>query len=184
MMTAYFKQCSSPQQTKDLMRDLMMQFHPDRQPAAQFEHYNAITRDILEQYKAVLQGLDGYKAVNPKTGREWVYKYYPELEEKIQDKIMELISLNLPNDVTVTIVGLWVWVEGNHKPVKETLKAAKFIWHSGRKYWYWKPYKRHYGRTDASLESIKRWYGAEVVKAGQGSDQDKEDQGSTPALAG
>ena len=177
MTLQYFKQCDNPQAVKNLFRDLLVQFHPDKHKD-QFEHYNDITRGIIEQYQAVLKGFDGYTAMGS-DGRDHIYKYYPELEESIMAQVDMLLHLDMVN-VEILIVGLWVWVEGDTKPYKENLKTAGMHWNGKRMAWQWKPYAGRPHYSSQSNAAIKNWYGVDRV----GSREKDQDQGSAQGLPG
>ena len=42
-----------------------------------------------------------------------------------------------PN-IQIDIIGSWLWVSGETKPIKEILKELNFKWHDVRKCWYLK----------------------------------------------
>ena len=77
---------------------------------------------------------------------------------------MELVGLNLPN-CEVTIIGVWIWVTGDTRPVKDKLKSAGCKWHSRRKCWYFKPYKsRKTKYSGLSLDELAFRYGSTRVR--------------------
>jgi hypothetical protein len=41
------------------------------------------------------------------------------------------------SDTTWSITGLWLWVEGDTKPIKDDLKLAGFKWHATKKCWFY-----------------------------------------------
>jgi len=83
----------------------------------------------------------------------------PELIQKIEDQIA--IAKTLPG-VKVELIGSWVWVSGNTKPVKDDLKAAEFKWNSKRKMWYYPTVKSR--GNGAPIETIRAKYGSVTVK--------------------
>ena len=81
--------------------------------------------------------------------------------EDIIDKIMTF------SDVTVEIIGNWVWVSGDTKKYKENLKELGF-WYSGKhKKWYHtmgvEPKRYSSGK---SFVNIRETYGSEIIKQG------------------
>ena len=46
------------------------------------------------------------------------------------------VRMKLKN-VEIELIGTWLWIHGDTKPVKEQLKAHNCKWHSKRKCWYW-----------------------------------------------
>ena len=63
-------------------------------------------------------------------------------------------------------LGSWIWVGGDTKPIKETLKSLNFKYASKKKLWFYGEMK---GRNpkQKSMEEIKNKYGCEVVKTKQ-----------------
>jgi len=57
------------------------------------------------------------------------------------------------------MVGTWIWITGDTKPVKDKIKQAGCTWHSKRGCWYFKIGK-YYGRSSPdSLEELAKKYG-------------------------
>jgi hypothetical protein len=54
-----------------------------------------------------------------------------ETATEYKDVINKIIHLN----VNIEICGIYVWVSGNTKPVKEVLKQAGFYWASHKMAW-------------------------------------------------
>ncbi len=83
-------------------------------------------------------------------------------------EIENVISEILHFDLLIEIVGSWIWISGDTKPVKEDLKKANFKWHSKRKKWYWtNQEKRRATHSKEDFETIKEKYGCKVVKSNQ-----------------
>lgn len=57
---------------------------------------------------------------------------YPEL---LVTALNVVIELNL----TIEVCGLWIWVSGDTKPHKKTLKAAGYHWLHYKTRWYYRP---------------------------------------------
>ena len=120
----YFAGLTSVEEIKKAYRDLARKHHPDLGGDLK------TMKIINAQYHAALNGQNGTTT----DGR--TYKYNQKSEQEIMDVIAEL--LKIPN-LEISLIGYWVWVQGDTKPVKEQLKTLKCRWHSGRSCWYWKP---------------------------------------------
>ena len=160
-MINYFKDCSTPQDIKSLCRELLYQFHPDRHDSSEFNKYNDITRNILEQYHAALKGKSGFTSMDT-DGVEHVYTYYEELENKVIDQLNKVHGLNMDN-VKIEIIGLWLWVTGTTKPYAAMLgrQGVGMTYHSKRKCWYYKPYQSRTRYSNKSLDELRFTYGSE-----------------------
>ncbi|HZH97186.1 MAG TPA: hypothetical protein VEY06_14940, partial [Flavisolibacter sp.] len=69
--------------------------------------------------------------------------------------------------IVIEVVGNWIWVTGNTRPLKEVLKAAHFYFAPKKCAWYFRTeeYKRRsWGK---SLEEIRQRYGSEKVACRQ-----------------
>lgn len=62
-------------------------------------------------------------------------------------------------DITIEIVGKWIWVSGNTYPIRGELKQAGFLFAPVKKMWYYKGVESS-GRGNMSIEDIRRKYGS------------------------
>ena len=152
----YFLNCLTVFEIKKKFRELAMIHHPD------VGGDNETMRIILEQYKEALQSSDGQTSFDEQ-GTEHTYYYNEEHEQQIADKIQELLSLRLPCDVEIALIGKWIWVTGNTKPHASKLNRKTGIgltFHKKRFCWYWKPYRQG-GRYNqkANLGDLANKYG-------------------------
>jgi len=146
----YFEGLFTVGDVKSRYRALAKANHPDQGGVT------AVMQAINAAYHAALAALDGQENIGS-DGKRHVYRYDHDVEQEVMDKVMELLGLHLPG-VEIEIVGTWVWVSGDTKPVREQLKAAGLRWHSKRQRWYWRrfTYRRHY--SGASFETLRRMY--------------------------
>ena len=77
-----------------------------------------------------------------------------------RDKLNAII--NVPG-IEIEIVGLWIWVTGQTKFVKELLKEAGFFLASKKLAWYWRPESAAGGRGVLSLDEVRAKYGSTKV---------------------
>lgn len=78
--------------------------------------------------------------------------------------IEQLITID---NLTIEIVGSWVWVTGDTYQHRETLKALHFSWSKSKKAWYWhsEPYIKR-SRKTFTLTELKDLYGSTTVVQG------------------
>ena len=86
-----------------------------------------------------------------------------ELTTEQEQNIVKALAFarELPG-VRVELVGAWVWVNGNTKPHRESLKAAGFRWAPKKERWYFAGVPSS-GRGRDML-SLRAKYGYELVK--------------------
>ncbi|NOR64941.1 MAG: J domain-containing protein [Candidatus Scalindua sp.] len=136
---------------KVAIRKATTKFHPDRNPA----------------------GLEMMKLVNE--AKRFFSDFAYETEASIDltdagrdygDLLNAAINavINLPN-VTTEVCGIWVWLSGDTRAVKDTIKSAGFHWASKKKKWYFRPsdYKSK-SRGKYSMDDIRKAHGSETLK--------------------
>lgn len=99
-----------------------------------------------------------------------IYNYYIEHkihfsnDSKIDIELEKIISQILHyENITIELIGSWIWISGNTKEVKEKLKELNFKWASKKKMWYYGEMK---GRNpkQKSMDEIKGKYGSKTFK--------------------
>ena len=91
-----------------------------------------------------------------------------QFDFNIDLEVENVISEILHFDLLIEVVGSWIWISGDTKPVKEDLKKANFKWNNKRKKWYWtNQEKRRATHSKEDFESLKNKYGCKVVKSKQ-----------------
>ena len=142
-------------------RTLALQHHPNRGGDTR------TMQDVNEEYKNILLNFtrneqtarddkaraEGRRAQGDVFNMEGIYK---DLAEKI------MAVLNIPN-VAVELCGLWIWVTGDTKPAKETLKGLGFRWSAPKTAWYY-PGIPSSGRGKHSLDAIRNMYGSRTFE--------------------
>ena len=132
---------------KAAYRKLAMANHPDR--GGDTESMKALNNE----YQDCLKALDGTQ------DDKYTYRYNDKDEVELMAKIYELLSLNMV-DVTINLIGKWIWITGDTKAHKDGLKELKCRWHGKRKCWYWKDFskKSRYNKK-GSLKNLADKYG-------------------------
>lgn len=93
------------------------------------------------------------------------HKIYFSSDAKFDIELEKIISQILHfEDITIEVVGSWIWLSGETKIIKDTLKDIGFKWASKKKMWYYGEMK---GRShkEKSLDEIKGKYGCTTLKA-------------------
>jgi len=133
------------------------EFHPDRNPAGA-----EVMKMINVAYELVKEedGLEVY--ANPTMAD------YPE---ELAAALVKVLGLGL----TIEVCGLWIWVSGDTKPHKDTLKQAGYYWAPKKGCWYYRPAKaksRKYQSPDKeewTMERIRETYGVSRPVASRSS---------------
>ena len=136
-----FQNVEGINEAKKIYKQLAKKLHPDvGGDEESFKLLNAIYTDLIE------------------------HKIYFSNDFKIDVELEKIISLILHfENITIELVGSWVWVSEDTKEIKEKLKELGFKWASKKKMWFYGEMK---GRNpqEKSMEEIKSKYGSETLK--------------------
>ena len=147
----YFINLLTVTEIKNHYRRLCSIYHPDKGGDVE------TMKEINVQYKQALKACDG-TTTQGTDNKEHTYHYNDDIEQAIIDKINELLSVNM-HDVEIALIGTWIWITGETKQYKETLKETKCKWHSQRKCWFFSTQKKSRYNSKASLSDLANSYG-------------------------
>ena len=134
---------------KKAYRQACKVYHPDINPAG-----HAMMQAVNEAFESLSKEafpiqLNEFDTINN----------YGEVLNNALNEIINLMGL------TIEICGAWIWVSGETKPHKETLKNAGYIWSQQKVMWYFRPQssKTRFYRGKLSLDEIRFKYGSEKI---------------------
>ena len=156
-MNKYFNNPSTLEELKAQYKKLVMKHHPDRGG----NHETMVSINL--EYESLFKVLkDTHKTKDGK-----VYeKQNNEAPHEFINLINELMKMQ---GIHIEIIGCFVWVSGETKPHKKTLKSLGFRWHSTKKMWYKAPqdYKK-YTNKKYSIEEVRNIYGVQFEADAKG----------------
>lgn len=153
----YFNDCNTVADAKKLYKELAMKHHPD------LGGDTATMQEINRQYEQMLKHLDG-ETTTDSEGNPHTYRYNHETESKLMVVIDELLSLQMSN-VDLYLVGLWLWIDGETKPYKDSLKELNCKYHGKRQCWYFATTPSRYRKSSGKgIDDIAETYGATKIK--------------------
>jgi hypothetical protein len=136
-----FKSVLGLNEAKKIYKKLAKELHPDIGGTdEEFKILNQIYNEIIEN--KIFFTNDS--------------KYDIELE-KIISKILHY------ENITIEVIGSWIWISGDTKFIKDKLKELNFRWARKKMMWYYGEKVRNSGKTK-SMKDIKSKYGCSVVK--------------------
>ena len=145
----YFKNVSNITELKKQYRKLASIYHPDNIITGNLD----TMQKINTEYEALFNQL--------KAGDKTVNK-----QETASDFINIINELIKYDDLTIDIIGCWIWLDGKTYDIKNQLKLLGFMWSSSRKKWYFngstKKERIHYKQKDYSI--LKIAYGCKTIK--------------------
>ena len=136
-----FSEVTGINEAKKVYKTLAKKLHPDVGGSEEeFKILNAVYNDFIEN------------------------KIYFSNDFKIDLDLEKIISQILHfENITIELVGSWIWLSGDTKEIKDKLKELGFKWASKKKMWYYGEMK---GRNpqEKSIDEIKAKYGSEILK--------------------
>lgn len=150
----FFEKCQTLDEVKATYKKLAMQYHPDRGGDT------ATMQEINKEYAFVSAKIaSGAKFTAEEREKEMNFS------EEYRRVIEQIIYLP---EIIIEQIGLWIWVTGKTKPVKEELKKAGLFFASKKMAWYFRSeaYKVKRGGKK-SLAQIRDKYGSEIISTEQ-----------------
>ncbi|MGI6168822.1 MAG: molecular chaperone DnaJ [Christensenellales bacterium] len=152
--TDFFAACTTLEDLKRTYHALALQHHPDR--GGDLETMQAINTAYDLSFPRLK---DIHRAASGKT----YAKATTEAPEEYRDLIDRLIKLQ---GIKIEIIGCFMWVSGDTKPHKDTLKTLGLRWHATKAVWYKSPpgYRRS-TKKDLTLDQIRARFDHATITA-------------------
>lgn len=154
MKILYFQNVKTFDELKKAYRDLMKKYHPDLNKGKEKE-CTEIAKVINNEFEYLFKILPNQR--KNKNNEFYETKKEFETPQEYMDIITKIIIFK---DIQIDIIGSWIWVSGNTKPIKEILKELKFKWHSVRQMWYLNFSKHKSTLCDLTIDELKDIYGS------------------------
>jgi len=154
-MRTYFNNVHTAEEAKELYRKLVKRLHPDCGGNA--EEFVAMQNEFEAVWK-LLKDVHTSKEGKTFTSEE-------KTNESAKD-FMDIINKMVTwSDVTIEIIGSWIWVSGNTYGHREALKNLKFRYSSRKHAWYFhaEPFRKQ-SKKVFNMEQLREFYGSETVK--------------------
>lgn len=140
------------EELKKAYRKYAVKFHPDNGGKVEdMQELNNAYDNMFEKVKNIHRNMKG----------ETYSKPTDESPSYFRDLIDKLIKLN----VTIEVIGAFVWVSGDTKKVKEELKALGFKWHTAKLNWYLAPSWYHKSNKNKySMDEVRSMFGVQFER--------------------
>jgi len=141
-ITNEFKEVTGINEAKKIYKTMAKKLHPDVGGSEEeFKLLNNIYNDFLE------------------------YKIYFSNESKIDLELEKIISQILHfENITIELIGSWIWLSGDTKSIKDILKDLNFKWAFKKKMWYYGEMKGK-NLKPKSMDEIKSKYNTQTFKS-------------------
>lgn len=151
----WFINLKSIEALKKQYKKLAVKYHPDVcGDDKAMKEINAEYDQLFERLKDVHETADGktYTSQEETT----------ETPEQFKDIIDSLIRME---NITIEIIGNWIWATGQTYPYRNELKELKFRFSKSKAAWYFhnEGYKKSTKKT-YTLDEIRDLYGSETIK--------------------
>ena len=155
-MMKYFVNIQTIEELKKKYKELAKKLHPDL--GGTKEEF----QELNNEYDLLFKELKANKKSNKANIKD----------DKFKDIINELIKYN---ELTIEIIGSWLWISGNTYPLRDCIKNLGLLWSKGRKKWYYTNDEldnknTHYKKK--TYEELKQSYGYATIKSAS-KDKDK-----------
>ncbi len=137
-----FTEVSGINEAKKIYKTLAKKLHPDVGGSdEEFKILNAVYNDFIE------------------------HKIYFSNDSKIDLELEKIISQILHyENITIELIGSWIWLSGDTKAIKDKLKELNFKWASKKKMWYYGEMKVKNPKPK-SMDEIKSKYETQTFKS-------------------
>lgn len=148
----YFKDIDSLEDLKKQYKKLALKHHPDR--GGDEEVMKAINNEYDELEKELKKGSN--------------------IKDNLDDSFKDIINELMKYDIEIEVIGTWIWISGDTKPIKNELKNLGFKWHGSKKMWFFHDgeFKRRY-KKELSIEEIRERHGNYKVKKSSNENKKK-----------
>lgn len=160
MTNTYFKNVSTLEELRKQYKELLKAHHPDNGGDV------AIMQEINAEYDMLFKLLkDKHESTSSKTYKKDYYskmKYDFAEDEKLRDILNKIIHFE---DITIEIIGNWVWISGSTYQYRKELKEIGFKFAGQKKMWYWhsEAFQKK-SHKSLSINDIRDYYGSTEVE--------------------
>lgn len=149
----WFSNVSNIDSLRNIYKKLLIKFHPDNNPNTDT---TSIMQEINSEYDMLLkqfqQSSDYKETVS---------------EEELKSVLNEVVKLKA--NITIELIGTWIWIKGDTYPIKTRLKELGFRWASKKGMWCWGT-MAHSCRKTMDMSYIRQKYGSTVYSREQQND--------------
>lgn len=150
----FFSACNTLRELKSRYRELVYLYHPDRNGNATLEIMKQVNNEYEQAFDYILK--------HPFNEQEKKSNFYANVNDGFREQVAKVSFIP---GIQIEICGSWIWLSGNTKPVKDTIKNAGFAWAPKKYNWYWHPAEYHSRKHKTwDMNKIRDTYGSQSVE--------------------
>lgn len=162
-MNKYFKEANTLEELRKQYKQLLKMHHPDnggnvadmQEINAEYDRLFKLLKDRHESKSA-----DGSEKSTKTNFNNMKYDFSEDV--KLREMLQKVIHLS---DITIEIVGNWIWINGNTYQYREEFKDIGFKFARHKKSWYWHSEAfRKRSHKKLSMDDIRSYYGSTEVE--------------------
>lgn len=164
----WFQEIDNLNELRKLYRKLVVKYHPDNGGSEEIiKEINAEYECLFKRLKNDFEHKDTYKNATDKQRQQYDW----QKDKQIREMVMQLSRFR---DITVEIIGVWIWVSNCYEYRKE-LKELGFHWAKQKQMWYLHFDDFHkFSAKPASMSYIREKYGSVEVKFNTETEEKKK----------
>jgi hypothetical protein len=149
----YFNHCQSVEEAKKRYRELLMKYHPDHAG----EEGETITKDVIAEFTAFLNGFMSYSFNSYYEDKEW--KPDAGAETSFQETLQKIIDF----DCEIEIIGYWIYCFNSYT-VREQLRELGFWFTNKHKAWVFSGKAKRNIHSKETLDEIRERKGSQKIE--------------------
>jgi len=157
----YFKNPTTLEELRKQYKELLKKYHPDN-PGGSTEATQQINAEYDRLFKILKDRHESKTADSSNNNSAENMKWNFAEDELLREMLAKVIHFA---DITIEIIGNWLWISGNTYAYRKELKEIGFKFAGQKKMWYWHSEafikKSHRPLT---MEDIRNYYGSTQVQ--------------------
>lgn len=151
----YFVNCKTVEEVKKLYKTLAKELHPDLNKD---RDTTSLFQQMLNEFEKAFEKLKNTH--QNKDGEFYTTKGTSENASEFIEIINGLIHLE---ELTIEIIGCFIWVYGDTFNHKDLIKSLGLKWSKKRKSWYYSSKKIRVSGKNISMDEMREFFGSEII---------------------